>query len=230
MKTAIKMTWLNHYMARFDALAPRERMAVSLLLLVSLLMLFYLLFVEPQMLRAEALKKQINSTRMQMQASEQQIALLQKRLGQDPDAENRQLLARLKHQKQQIDDQLQVKMQGLIEPAQMAQVLESVLTQSTALKLEKLNNLPMRPLLEDSLDDKRDENKAAPVDVGVYRHGLQIEFRGSYLQMLAYLRALKTLPWNFYWDSIEVTMDRYPEAQIVMIVHTLSFTPGWIGV
>jgi len=226
----MKMIWLNHYMARFDALAPRERMAVSLLLLVSLLMLFYLLFVEPQMLRADALNKQINSTQARTRAGKQQIALLQKRLGQDPDAENRQLLGRLKHQKQQIDEQLQVKMQGLIEPAQMAQVLESVLTQSTALKLEKLNNLPVRPLLEDSLDDKRDKNAVASADVGVYRHGLQIEFRGSYLQMLAYLRLLKTLPWNFYWDSIEVTMDRYPQAQIVMIVHTLSFTPGWIGV
>jgi len=226
----MKMIWLNSYLARFDALASRERAAVSLLLLVSLLMLFYLLFVEPQMLRAEALSKQITSTQMQMRASEQQIALLQKRLGQDPDAENRQLLARLKRQKQRIDEQLQVKMQGLIAPAQMAQVLESVLTQSTALKLEKLNNLPVRPLLEDSLGDKRDKKAAASADVGVYRHGLQIEFRGSYLQMLAYLRALKTLPWNFYWDSIEVTMDKYPQAQIVMIVHTLSFTPGWIGV
>ncbi len=226
----MKMPWLNHYLARFDALAERERMAVSLLLLVSLLMLFYLLFVEPQMLRAEALNKQINSTQIQMRASEQQITILQKRLGQDPDAENRQLLARLKRQKQQIDEQLQVKMRGLIAPAQMAQVLESVLTQSTALKLEKLNNLPVRPLLEDSLDDKRDKNAAVSADVGVYRHGLQIEFRGSYLQMLAYLKALKTLPWNFYWDSIEVTMDKYPQAQIVMIVHTLSFTPGWIGV
>ncbi len=226
----MKIAWLNHYLARFDALAERDRMAVSLLLLVSLLMLFYLLFIEPQMLHAEALNKQINSMQMQVKAGEQQIGLLQKRLHQDPDAENRQLLARLKRQKQQIDEQLQVKMQGLIAPAQMAQVLESVLTQSTALKLEKLNNLPVRPLLEDSLDDKQGKNAAASADVGVYRHGLQIEFRGSYLQMLAYLRLLKTLPWNFYWDSIEVTMDKYPQAQIVMTVHTLSFTPGWIGV
>ena len=226
MKTAIKMDWLNNYRARFDALAPRERAAVSLLIVVSLLMFFYMLFIEPKMLQAEVLSRQIDSTVMQTRASEQQIALLQKRLRQDPDAQNRQQLVRLKQQKQQISKQLRVKMQGLIAPAQMAQVLEAVLTQTRALKLEKLNNLPVRPLL----DDSQDKNKALPADVGVYQHGLQIEFRGTYLQMLAYLRLLKTLPWNFYWDSIEVSMDRYPQAQIVMTVHTLSLTPGWIGV
>ncbi len=226
MRSAMKLVWLNNYRARFDGLAPRERAAVSLLLLISLLMFFYLLFVEPKMLQAEVLGKQIDSTLMQVQAGEQQIAVLQKRLQQDPDAQNRQQLARLKRQKKQISKQLQVKMQGLIAPAQMAQVLEAVLTQTRALKLEKLNNLPVRPLL----DNDPDKNKAQPADVGVYQHGLQIEFRGSYLQMLAYLKLLKTLPWNFYWDSIEVTMDRYPQAQIVMTVHTLSLTPGWIGV
>ncbi len=226
MKSAMNMVWLNNYRARFDTLSSRERVAVSLLVLLSLLMFFYLLFVEPEMQQAGVLKKQIDSTTMQARAGEQQIVLLKKRLMQDPDAQNRQRLTRLKRQKQQISKQLQVKMQGLIAPAQMAQVLEAVLTQTRALKLEKLNNLPVRPLLEDSLD----KNKPLPAEVGVYQHGLQMEFRGSYLEMLAYLKLLKTLSWNFYWDSLEVTMEHYPQAQIVMTVHTLSLTPGWIGV
>jgi len=220
------MTWLSPYLARFDALAERERVAVGVLILVSVAMFFYLLLVEPKMLQAEVVDKQITSTQMQLRASEQQIALLQKRLKQDPNAQNQQLLTRLQKQKQQIDEQLQVKMGGLIAPSQMAQVLEAVLTQTTALKLEKLNNLAVRPLIE----DEPGKNEHVLKDVGVYRHGLQIEFRGSYLQMLAYLKALQSLPWNFYWGSIEVSMDKYPQAQIVMTVHTLSFTPGWIGV
>ncbi len=218
--------WIKPYLARFDALAPREQVAVSGLLLVALITVFYLFLLEPQMLRVKTLNEQRDSLQMQMRAGEQQISLLQKRLAQDPNAANRELLKRLKIQKRQIEDQLQTRMQGLVAPAQMAQVLEAVLTQSTRLKLEKLNNLPVRPLIE----DEQNENEAAPMDVGVYRHGLQIEFRGSYLQMLNYLKLLKTLPWNFYWDSIEVNIDKYPQAQIVMTIHTLSFKPGWIGV
>ncbi|VAX07859.1 hypothetical protein MNBD_GAMMA25-1127 [hydrothermal vent metagenome] len=218
--------WLKTYLVRFDALAPREQIAVSSLLLVSLLMFLYLLVLEPQMLQAQAMHKQIENTTLQVRASEQQIALLEKRLSQNPNAENQQLLARLQMQMQQLNLKLQMKVEGLIAPAQMAEVLEAVLTQTSALKLEKLNNLPVRPLLEENSD----ENEVTVREVGVYQHGLQIEFRGSYLQMLAYLKLLKALPWNFYWDSIEVTMDEYPQAQIVISVHTLSFTPGWIGV
>ncbi len=218
--------WIKPYLARFDALAPREQVAVSGLLLVALITVFYLFLLEPQMLKIKTLNEQRDSLQMQMRAGEQQISLLQKRLTQDPDAANRELLKRLQTRKQQIDEQLQARMQGLVAPAQMAQVLESVLTRSTRLKLEKLNNLPVRPLIE----DEAGENETAPADIGVYRHGLQIEFRGSYLQMLDYLRLLKTLPWNFYWDSLEINMDRYPQAQIVMTIHTLSFRSGWIGV
>ncbi len=218
--------WLKTYLVRFDVLAPREQIAVSSLLLVSLLMFLYLLVLEPKMLQAQAMHKQIENMTLQVRASEQQIALLEKRLSQNPDAENQRLLARLQMQMQQLNSKLQMKVEGLIAPAQMAEVLEAVLTQTSALKLEKLNNLPVRPLLEESPE----ENKAIAREVGVYQHGLQIEFRGSYLQMLTYIKLLKTLPWNFYWDSIEISMDEYPQAQIVINVHTLSFTPGWIGV
>ena len=225
------MALLKNHLARFDALGVRERAAVSLLVLVIVFLFFYLLFIEPQKLKTEMLKQQLVNSQMQERASDQQIALLQKRLGQDPDEENRKLFDRLKKQDQKIVKQLQLTMHGLIAPEQMAQVLESVLTQTTKLKLESLNNLPMRPLLS-VLEKENTANgtQAAVDDVGVYQHGMQIEFRGTYLDMLAYLEALKSLPWNFYWDSIEMATDRYPQAQIILTVHTLSFAPGWIGV
>ena len=224
------MNRLAPYLARFDALAPRERALVALLILVATGMLFHLLLVEPQMQKAERLKAQIDQARQQIRASEQQISLLQKRLTQDPDAPNRQLLSRLQAQKRQIDAQLQAKTGGLISPAQMPRVLETVLSRNTALKLERLNNLPVRPLLEEEAAKTGESTGTSGSAAGVYRHGLQLVFRGSYLQMLDYLEALKAVPWNFYWDDLEVTMQRYPQAQIVITVHTLGFTPGWIGV
>ena len=224
------MNRLAPYLARFDALAPRERALVALLILVATGMLFHLLLVEPQMQKAERLKAQIDQARQQIRASEQQISLLQKRLTQDPDAPNRQLLSRLQAQKRQIDAQLQAKTGGLISPAQMPRVLETVLSRNTALKLERLNNLPVRPLLEEEAAKTGESAGTSGSAAGVYRHGLQLVFRGSYLQMLDYLEALKAVPWNFYWDDLEVTMQRYPQAQIVITVHTLGFTPGWIGV
>ena len=115
----------------------------------------------------------------------------------------------------------------LIKPAQMAKVLEAVLTRQTDLKLYRVANLPT----EDLLTTKNAQGKSAKsTKAGVYKHGLQIEFRGSYLSTLAYLKALNDLPWDFYWDELALNVQEYPESHITITVHTLSLEEGWIGV
>jgi len=113
----------------------------------------------------------------------------------------------------------------LIEPKQMAKVLEVVLAQNTDLKLQRVQSLGAEPLSP----IKAKEGEEAET-LGIYRHGLQIEFKGSYLSTLKYLKALDKLPWNFYWDVLELNVDKYPVSTIVITVHTLSFHEGWIGV
>ena len=122
----------------------------------------------------------------------------------------------------ELDRRLKSQMGDLIDPANMARVLEAILTRHTDLRLRRLENLPTRPLLAG-------EDGNAP-EAGVYRHGLEMEFSGSYLSLLAYLKELDALPWNFYWDALELQVDEYPRAVITIRVHTLSLDEGWIGV
>ena len=116
-------------------------------------------------------------------------------------------------------------MRGLIEPKQMAKVLEVVLAQNTNLQLQRVQSLGAKPL--SPLKAKEGEEAQS---LGIYKHGLQIEFKGSYLSTLKYLKALDELPWNFYWDILELNVEKYPVSKIVITVHTLSFNEGWIGV
>ena len=221
----MKIKALELYLDRFNALNQRERISVAALVLVSLAMFIYLLFIEPVILESDNINKQLADLKVQIDTGQTQIAALEKVLTRDPDTENRQQLARLQKHKEIIDKQLREKMQGLIEPTQMAQVLEAVLAKTSNLRLEKLKNLPTRPLIES--DDLASQ---AISEVGVYRHGLQIELHGSYMNMLSYLKTLKALPWDFYWDSLELQVKAYPDSRIVIVVHTLSFKEGWIGV
>ena len=89
-------------------------------------------------------------------------------------------------------------------------------------RVQSLDAVPLSPL-------KAKQGEEAE-QLGIYRHGLQIEFKGSYLSTLEYLKALDALPWNFYWDVLELNVDKYPVSTIVITVHTLSFHEGWIGV
>ena len=217
---------LHELMARFDALSQRERVIVTLALLVSLCLLAFILLIEPILLQSETAKKQLNNFTVQIKAANTQISALEKVLRQDPDKANIEKLERLKVQQSNIDKKLREKMQGLIEPAKMAHVLEVVLSKTSQLQLQKLNNLPTRPLIT----QEGDGEASALQDIGVYQHGLQIELSGSYMGMLEYLQALKSLPWDFYWDRLDLEVGKYPRSTITIEVHTLSFNKGWIGV
>ena len=217
---------LETYINRFDSLNQRERISIAGLALVSLAMFFYIVAIEPMVLNADKINKQISDIEVKIKSGEIQISALQKVLAQDPDTANRKQLSRLQGQRKIIDKKLQEKMQGLIEPSQMAKVLEAVVTQTSHLRIEKLNNLPTRPLI----DAKDGDASEMIADIGVYRHGLQIELSGSYMNMLSYLKNLNSLPWDFYWDSLDLQVKKYPKSRIVIVVHTLSFKEGWIGV
>jgi len=157
------------------------------------------------------------------------LMLLQSK--QDPNQEIKQRLARTQQEMAKLDLQLQEKLRGLIAPQQMPSVLEAMLKQNANLQLTRVQSLGARPLVtKDHADNNQDEPGKTTPGVEVYRHGVEIEFTGSYLATLEYLKALQSLPWEFYWDAVKFDVEKYPMARVVVTVHTLSLREGWIGV
>jgi MSHA biogenesis protein MshJ len=224
---------LSQLLARYDALSLRERVIVATLLVLVLVIGWQEIFYSSQSREQKRLRAELGSIQSRTAAQQQQIAVLEAEARRDPNAQIRRRLAELEQQRNRLNAQLQEKMQGLIEPKQMARVLEAVLTRQTDLKLIRVRNLPTRPLLKAEQGKGKKAAGKGPgrkPDVGVYRHGLQIEFEGSYLSTLEYLKALDALPYEFYWDELNLTVDKYPVSRIVITVHTLSLREGWIGV
>lgn len=216
---------LQQLFDKFDALNERERISVMLLSVVAVIIIFVELLISPLNQQYDVIDKQIINLQNQTKQLESQVATMGSKRDRDPNFQEKQKLKLLNEQITNLNAQLKEKMHGLIEPKQMAKVLEVVLAQNTDLKLQRVQSLaavPLSPL-------KAKEGEAAEA-LGVYRHGLQIEFKGSYLSTLKYLKALDELPWNFYWDVLELNVDKYPVSSIVITVHTLSFHKGWIGV
>lgn len=210
---------------KFNALQERERLAIILLSAVTIIIVFVELIISPLNQKHEIGEKTINNLTAQTQQINSQLLVLKTKKNQDPDFQEKLKIRLLNEQLENVNNQLKDKMQGLIEPKQMAKVLEVVLAKNTNLKLQRVQSLGAEPLSAMKVKDGE-----APVALGVYRHGLQIEFKGSYLSTLKYLKALDDLPWDFYWDVLELNVDKYPISKIVITVHTLSFHEGWIGV
>ena len=64
----------------------------------------------------------------------------------------------------------------------------------------------------------------------VWKRGVELQLRGDYGALLAYLRAVEQLPWQLNWDLLSVHSERHLEAEFILRLHTLSLEEDWIGV
>ena len=212
-------------------LSLRERVLVGLSLIVGLAVIWYVLLISPMLASSQDARTRLTKLQTSLRTLEQQHQSLMLKQQQDPLRALKDRVAQLNQHLVRVDTQLKDKLHGLIAPQQMAKVLESVLQHHHELKLLKLQSLPATPLVtRDAPTQKGQAQQKKTKTTEVYRHGLQLEFEGSYLATLAYLKALQALPWDFYWDAVRLEVKKYPQAKVTIVVHTLSLTEGWIGV
>lgn len=205
-------------LARIDALSLRERMLVIVTAVVVIVAFWQMTLMEPIEQRAarsrvelDGLKKRISSAHANMQEQILQIA--------GEGGSERQRIASLQHRIDEINVTLGNYAAELIDPAEMAQVLEGILREQSQLTLLQIRNTTPEPL--------SDEDELDPTTF--YRHGLEIEVEGSYAACLSYLTEIESLPWRLYWQILEIEVIDYPLNRIRLEVSTLSLDEEWIG-
>ena len=203
---------------RIDALTIRERLLLFVTVLAVSGTVWHLALMEPLMRQADAARAEIAATRARIEVANQSLQDQVLHLAQS-DTTNQTRFALIQQRIDDIDQKLAAYSGQLIDPAEMAFVLESVLKSQSQLQLKRIRNLGAEALTADN------ENES----VVLYRHGLEIEVEGSYLDALAYLEEIEALPWRFYWQFLELDVIEYPRNRIRIEVSTLSLDEEWIG-
>jgi MSHA biogenesis protein MshJ len=204
--------------SRIDALSLRERLLVMITALVLFAALWQTLLMQPLATRA-------SETRAELTALEQRIAganqSLEEQILQLADGGDmqRSRIASLSRRIEEINTALGDHAAELIDPSEMAEVLEGVLREQSRLTLVRIGNTQPEALAAG------DEESA----VTFYRHGLEIEVEGSYAACLEYLNAIESLPWRLYWQVLELDVIDYPLNRVRIEVSTLSLDEEWIG-
>ena len=166
----------------------------------------------------------------------------------DPDLQLRAQLDQIQSQITEQDKALAQLTVGLVRPDIMARVLRDLLVSRKGLKLISLANgraqPAFAPLTQDMgtqatrsevepTTDTTDVSDSAESDISVtpviYKHALSLTFRGSYFEVVDYLQAIEKLPWHFFWESLDYSVDHYPQAEVTLKVYTLGDKEAWIG-
>ena len=211
---------LKNLIAKMDALSLRERGMVFATCIVILVSLWYALLQQPLDKRAERMSDEIEDLKTRIESTNQAVELQIAQIAQT-DNQIRVRLAQVERRVGELTETLEDYTAQLIEPSEMARVLEGVLERQAKLRLLRIRNLGAEPL---------ESEEESPSQISLYKHSLEIEVEGSYLAVLDYLKELEALPWRFYWQVLELETDEYPKNHIRIQVGTLSLTEDWIGV
>ncbi len=222
---------------RFNALNKRERLLLTVTGAVLILVLFFVMAIEPLMKQGAATTQKIQTQRQQLQTREAEVVVFTKALASDPSQPLRAEIETLRRLDLALTEQLKQKSVALMSPQKMSTVLESLLQATQTVQLVSLRSLPIEPLDLDSLAQKGSAGSAvAPVtektettQAKVYRHPFELHIQGGYQAVYDYLVALEALSSAFFWDSLEYKVTEYPQADVILRVHTLSAEEGWLG-
>jgi len=201
----MKQAW-QRLAGRIDELPLRQRAMLFATISLALVVLAYVLMIEPVLVKQKRLIDQANRNQSQLNAVRAQIEGVLKGKGVEKDPEVA-ALRELELKVAEAERKLLQRKQAYIAPARLPALLKDLLGPTRSVRLESLRTLP-----------------PAAVGVGgaLYRHGVELQLKGGYFELTQYLADLEKLPARLLWGPAEMQVEKYPEVRLTLQLHVLS--------
>lgn len=222
---------------KIDALTLRERAMVFVASAAAIVFVVYSILLGPLFAKQKTLTAQISQYRNNISGIDAEITHKVQGFALDPDAVNRERLAKAKADLEQLGNSLRAVQKGLVAPEQMAPLIETILRGNTRLRLVSMKTLPASPMSEGSYDAAAAPAAVAPAAAPaapakpanlLYRHGVQVTVRGNYLDMINYMDALEAMPTQLFWGMAALEVEEYPNSRLTLTLYTLSLDQKWM--
>ena len=236
----MKRRWLQ-FTARVEALQPRERIMAFGAAVVVLVFLANTFVFSPLSRKEAALRSTLQQQTITLGGIAADIEGKARAYGNDPNEALRKRLGELRAETARTSEELRTMQKGLVPPERIAPLLESILRANGRLKLVSLKTLPVTTLADGAAPapaapaPASGAPAASPVPPVVakspdllYRHGVELTVRGSYLDMVDYMQALETLPTQLFWGKAQLDAEEYPNVRLTLTLYTLSLDPKWM--
>lgn len=213
--------WLLDLLDRLDARSLRERVFVLIAVLALIGILWDAFLMGPVGRSRKQLGPEVATLRTEVDRINQAIEALARKDLTDPNAALKAQLQQTRGGIADLDNQLGGLTSGLIAPEEMVQVLKQVLEHTAPLELAALRTLPAESLAS-----------LVPGEVlpsQVFRHGVELELTGNYLDLIGFLRKIDAMPARFYWQTLELDVEDHPRLRVKITAYTLGQEEAWIG-
>lgn len=212
---------------RIDSMSLRERTIMFVSLLVALFLLADQVLFPKLRMQQKQLEQQISTQLAQLNTINDQVARIVRENTEDPELLLRQRLTELKKRYAELEISSADITRGLVNPREMTRLVHSVLRENNTLQLVKAENLPPEAI---PLAAAEKPANAATPGPAVYRHGLRLQVKGRYPDVVRYLHTLERLNWRVMWGEVKLETVQYPSTLATLTLYTLSLDKAWIGV
>ena len=223
--------------AKVDAMSARERVFIFSAVAVLLVSLVNILLLEPLFMRQKLLQIQVSQQQQQMSAVQSQIAALLQENSPNSNSPQRIQINQFRQEIEEGSAFLKSSRERLVQPEKMAEHLRQILSRNNRLQLVTLQTLPVTPLLDVQGAKNVEQAGVTPTttppvsqDKQVFKHGVQLTLRGNYLDLMQYLGALEKLPQQMFWAKAQMSVVKYPNNELTLILYTLSLDKTWLQI
>ena len=197
---------------RINALEVRERVVVCVAILVIVFGLFDQLWFSPHMGDLSMLKEQHSEYISTNKDNKNTMLILETRIAIDPNNKIKKQISQAEQNSKRLDDILLMSSAGLISPERMLPVLGEVLGKESGLRLVEMSNTAAMPV----------SGKDNTQQFALFKHGLELNFIGSFKNVKKYINKLEDLNEKIYLDEVSYQLTDYPLGEFKLKAHTLS--------
>lgn len=232
--------------ARIDDMTLRERGLMFAAGVMVLMMLPYSLVIDPALKTQRRLLDQIQKDQSQISSLGNEIRKLALEQSDAPNSANREKLRALDESLALVEREIEASRSQLVPADRISTLLRGVLSKTGRVTLVSISAASGTPALERSSGTSPGEERAsaggaqvatattgpqagttpaqesAASDFGLYRRGVQLIVRGTYLDLVQLLGDLEKLPWRMLWGKAELKLDQYPAVTLKVTLYTLS--------
>ena len=229
---------MNRYWKQFASLIDertiRERVLILVTASVVVLMLIQSLLLGPVLAERRRLGQETRNDQAETGKMSVQVQALIRDKAADPDVALKAKLAELGARQAEVQRQIDAQSAELVSPQKMPSVLEKILANNPRLQLIGMKTLPRVSIsIEKEATPGREPKAAAAEEKNpneIYRHGVEVTMRGSYLDLLAYLMQIESLPVRMFCDRVNLSVTTYPTVTMRLVVYTISLDKVWLTV
>lgn len=229
---SLRAMW-EKWCARFMAMSQRERLMISVAVIVGIVMLGSTTFVEPARAKAKLLRSSVDKKKTEVRNLDAQLMAVQQQLQQDPDVTIKAELEALRTKLRQAGEDLAKANDTLVPPSEMNGMLERILARQTGLQLVSLRTLPPGSFVERKPEATKPAGEVKSAEneqeFDIYRHGVEVKLTGTYAHLYTYLSQLEQEQKKLLWGEVRLKVLEHPKAEMTLVVYTLSVDKAWLS-